>query len=272
VVSQEPVYAIDGQVKQESAAINYKNPDTVVISEARWNGIHNEAIKQALALHELTSLAGIEATGKYPVSGRFLESSGVPCNVDLCTAPPTPPPGAFGFESAEKAFESGVTPAPNEIDGTWLNIGLTKLPELIPDDIFGMGPDGYYVDGVFSKDKNIEKLIFADTKDLFSGNTTDTVVLKYYSPTLENHPLYSSEGPFKTSFTATGLCFGIIAWNRSTNQPDTSLAHFNKRCKLVKNGALLLCEESFNASREQTVSFARPYLGKVVAYELFRKE
>lgn len=84
LISEVPLYSVKGEVRQFSTAINYKNPDTIVVYGPRWNDLRNESIKLALALHEVLSLAGIEETGVYTVSQRFLGAKGISCESGLC--------------------------------------------------------------------------------------------------------------------------------------------------------------------------------------------
>lgn len=84
LVSEVPVYSLKGELRQFSTVINFKNPDTIVIYGPKWNDIKNKSVKYALALHEVLSLAGIEETGSYLVSNRFLASAGVICSSGLC--------------------------------------------------------------------------------------------------------------------------------------------------------------------------------------------
>lgn len=84
LVSEVPLYSIKGEVRQFSTAINYKNPDTIIIYGPRWNDLKNNSIKSALALHEVLSLADIEETGVYTVSQRFLAELGIACTSGLC--------------------------------------------------------------------------------------------------------------------------------------------------------------------------------------------
>lgn len=84
LVSEVPLYSVKGEVRQFSTVINYKNPDTIVVYGPRWNDLRNNSIKSALALHEVLSLAGIEETGVYTVSQRFLAANGISCSSGLC--------------------------------------------------------------------------------------------------------------------------------------------------------------------------------------------
>lgn len=84
LISEVPLYSVKGEVRQFSTAINYKDPDTIVVYGPRWNDLKNNAIKLSLALHEVLSLAGVEETGVYTVSQRYLSENGIACDSGLC--------------------------------------------------------------------------------------------------------------------------------------------------------------------------------------------
>lgn len=84
IVSLEPLYVKKGNLVQECTAKNYRDPDTILVSQVNWKRIRGEPIKQALALHEVLGLAGVEGTGDYRVSNRFLRHLGVECASGLC--------------------------------------------------------------------------------------------------------------------------------------------------------------------------------------------
>lgn len=84
IVSPEPLFVKVGGFVQECTAKNYRDPDTIVIAKANWQRIQSEPVKQALALHEVLGLAGVEGTGDYRVSNRFLLKLGVECRSGLC--------------------------------------------------------------------------------------------------------------------------------------------------------------------------------------------
>ncbi len=77
VVSKKPLYVDTPSGSQGVAAVNKKNPNTIVINGSgnndSWQNIRNENIKMALVLHELLGLAGVESTGDYHVSSRYLK-------------------------------------------------------------------------------------------------------------------------------------------------------------------------------------------------------
>jgi hypothetical protein len=84
IASDTPLYrSIDG-VNQRADAINFHNPDTIVLDEGLWHEITDPNVRKALALHELLGLAGLEESGLYPISGKYLASLGVHCAENLC--------------------------------------------------------------------------------------------------------------------------------------------------------------------------------------------
>jgi hypothetical protein len=72
VVVDEALPILVGEAYQDSIATN--DPQTMIIKINRtgWNQIPKAEIKQALALHEVASLAFLESTGVYPLSGEYL--------------------------------------------------------------------------------------------------------------------------------------------------------------------------------------------------------
>ena len=88
LVSQAPVFSLKGDVRQFSTAINYHDPDTIVVYGPMWSSIKNIQIRKALALHEILSLAGLEETGNYSISKRYLSQLGINCSDGLCETIP----------------------------------------------------------------------------------------------------------------------------------------------------------------------------------------
>lgn len=84
LVSEVPVYATKDGVNQFSTAINYHDPNTIVLYGPRWSAMKNASIRKALALHEVLGLAGLEETGDYSISRRYLKQMGVTCSQGLC--------------------------------------------------------------------------------------------------------------------------------------------------------------------------------------------
>lgn len=87
-------------VIQESTAVNYKSENRIEVNEARWQEITSKRMRQAIALHEVLSLGGLESTGVYPVSAKFLEKEGYTCTkgsfLELCALSFPIEPGTYG--------------------------------------------------------------------------------------------------------------------------------------------------------------------------------
>jgi ankyrin repeat protein len=67
--------AKDG-VTQDGAAENRPSQNLIILNRADYTKIGSAAVQQALALHEFLSLAGMESTGNYPISGPYLIAVG----------------------------------------------------------------------------------------------------------------------------------------------------------------------------------------------------
>jgi hypothetical protein len=70
VTSESLVVKRDG-FYQDSIAVNYPKINLIIVSRPRWKELRNE-IREALALHEVAGLAGLEATGQYSISAVYL--------------------------------------------------------------------------------------------------------------------------------------------------------------------------------------------------------
>lgn len=99
------VEAADGS--QESVAVNEPAARRVLVNRARWANVASDLVKEAVALHEILSLAGAERTGAYPLSARYLEKFGGRTDAAYLTAGREP--GAPSWKnlrvSCEKRFE-----------------------------------------------------------------------------------------------------------------------------------------------------------------------
>jgi hypothetical protein len=84
LVSEVPVYALKDGINQFSTAINYSDPDTIVLYGPRWSAVKNASIRKSLALHEVLGLANLEKTGEYNISKRYLKNLGITCSQGLC--------------------------------------------------------------------------------------------------------------------------------------------------------------------------------------------
>jgi len=74
LVSEVPLYVDYKGICQEAVAVNYKNPNRIVIDSKKWLALTpNE--QKSLAFHELLGLAGLESTGDYRISARYFASN-----------------------------------------------------------------------------------------------------------------------------------------------------------------------------------------------------
>jgi len=78
LVSEDPLFVDYGLIHQQVVAINYQNPNRIILHRLSWLAL-SESEKKAISFHELLGLAGIESTGDYHVSSRYFASN----NFDL---------------------------------------------------------------------------------------------------------------------------------------------------------------------------------------------
>jgi hypothetical protein len=74
VVVNEPLVITVGDGTQECVAINYPLKQIVQLNGARWKAISDPKVREGLALHEILSILGMETSGQYPYSGRYLSA------------------------------------------------------------------------------------------------------------------------------------------------------------------------------------------------------
>ncbi|WP_413577751.1 hypothetical protein ACLVWU_04785 [Bdellovibrio sp. HCB290] len=72
IVVNEPLEVTVGNQTQECVAINYRIQQTVKVNSTKWKEIRSESVKEGIALHEILSLVGLEESGKYTHSARYL--------------------------------------------------------------------------------------------------------------------------------------------------------------------------------------------------------
>ena len=71
-VDDKPLHVDAGDGQQESVAVNEPATMRIWINRLRWNATTHPRIRQAIALHEVLSLRGVEGTGRYGISGAYL--------------------------------------------------------------------------------------------------------------------------------------------------------------------------------------------------------
>lgn len=77
VVTDETLYVDTPSGKQESIAVNSPSQMLVQVNKPRWSKLSDTRLKQGVAVHELLSLAGVEKTGVYTISGAYVSSAGL---------------------------------------------------------------------------------------------------------------------------------------------------------------------------------------------------
>jgi hypothetical protein len=118
-VSDAPLLAkLPDGTSQESIALNFPTSGRIKVNRARWEHLSNEFVRRGIALHELLGLKGIESTGNYPYSSRYLATHGYDINVFKVT--PILRPGTYvpimpEYGSKVCAFEIEVNEATNQI-------------------------------------------------------------------------------------------------------------------------------------------------------------
>ncbi len=99
VIVEKSLFVTHGASTQESTAVNYRDQNKIEVNRARWKALENVDLRKAIALHEILSLAGIEETGSYPVSIRYLQARGFECpkdEIEKCVWAPIPGNGHYG--------------------------------------------------------------------------------------------------------------------------------------------------------------------------------
>jgi hypothetical protein len=61
---------------QNSVAKNFQDLNLILVNRQRWAAIAYDTIKEGIALHEVSSLLGIEETGKYSISAKYVSLQG----------------------------------------------------------------------------------------------------------------------------------------------------------------------------------------------------
>ncbi|OFZ29255.1 MAG: hypothetical protein A2622_07495 [Bdellovibrionales bacterium RIFCSPHIGHO2_01_FULL_40_29] len=65
---------------QNSVAVNDRKTKVIYIQRARWAAITDTNLKEGIAIHEIASLLGIERTGAYKISAKYIAEAGFPFN------------------------------------------------------------------------------------------------------------------------------------------------------------------------------------------------
>lgn len=83
IADQTSVFVTDAEIPvvaqnliQNSVAYNEPASMQILVNRKRWLAIRDPLVKEAIALHEISSLKGIERTGYYPYSAKYLSLVG----------------------------------------------------------------------------------------------------------------------------------------------------------------------------------------------------
>ena len=175
LVTDDPLPIEKSGAVQDSVAINYHSPDTIIINRSQWDAIATWQIKNAIGLHEVLGLAGIEDTGVYTISQHYLNSVGTPCSTGVCSN-----------EIAESAFNvlspsndasvSGVIQISGQSGSQWVNVAIYEHYAKISSDVTP-------VDGTYSVTIDTTKLAngphrfvvvaFSVIPGIIAGTSTD---------------------------------------------------------------------------------------------------
>jgi len=72
LVVNEPLRVTFDGITQDSVATNRPAERLILVNRFKWAEIHDETVRMGIALHEALSVFGLESTGKYPISSRFV--------------------------------------------------------------------------------------------------------------------------------------------------------------------------------------------------------
>lgn len=126
LIVNEALFVTSGKTKQESAAVNFSETNSIYVNRKSWSSITSSEIRKALALHELLGLAGKESTGSYPISQKYLLRQGVGCRIDQCLKAPV----TLGIKYAQMAslFQEARIPTVAELNKTYGQVGIAYEP------------------------------------------------------------------------------------------------------------------------------------------------
>lgn len=127
LVVSDPLFVKKEGVSQESAAVNYPDIDTIYLNRARWKEITNPDVRRALALHELLGLAGLESSGSYPISQKYLVKRGENCRPEICLNPPREI--SFTYKEAARVFNDARMPTEEEMLGSFKLVARIYEPD-----------------------------------------------------------------------------------------------------------------------------------------------
>jgi hypothetical protein len=260
MVSDDPLYVESNGVQQESTAVNSAATDTIIVNRAMWNAIQTPEIKNALALHEVLSLASVESTGNYQVSSRYLYLRGLQCAADLC-AESSIDLGPYTFEKAKVAFASGTVPQQKILmSGLWDVLAVADFPTSL-----SSAPPEYDPNG-FLECNGTEKVSIAFTQltGPFNGDPVFTLNYGYFNfVSSSSDSTIGAEDTYDVTTGTTGIHFATSGTVLpQAVSPSSQNGYFDYECRAL-GADKMLCAGIYSL----------PYFGitegQVVRYLLF---
>lgn len=249
----------NGQIIQESAVINISAPSSIVIQRARWTAIKKSELRMALALHEVLGLAGLESTGVYSYSKRFLLQQGTLCReglLEACGAPPVGEDGEFNFATSEAYFKSGVVPTSMPY-GKWKLIAHSYLKKAFDENGFP-SKDEFNPAGLKNHDKSVNTIEIFQTDSFDISKKNDVVSLK----NLGKKGL--DQGPNKIVLNESGACFSTWGYDGSTGEKSKN--YYSQVCRIMPtNSKRLICAVTYRSKNPQN-SWESAWNGKTILY------
>lgn len=78
LVTSDPLFVELNGIRQDSVATNQRDPHSMItVNDQKWTLIDRIAIKRGLGLHEVLSLAGLEHTGDYHLTQKYVVKFGL---------------------------------------------------------------------------------------------------------------------------------------------------------------------------------------------------
>lgn len=148
LVTNSALWVDLGGVHQECVATNERSPLRITVNRGRWLGLKDPDMKEALVLHEIAGAAGLERTGDYHISERYLRicaNEAFPSYRSLysCNSVATLMDGKKKQVSSYQAFQVG--------DLNFENLGNVIVTHKINDEEFRWG---VHVGSGFISDKD----------------------------------------------------------------------------------------------------------------------
>ena len=207
---------------QFSAAVNKPNPNRIWVSRSRWSTIDDANIQKSLALHELLGLKGIEGTGIYNLSERYLTLKGYACNNDVCSAPPSSD-NSFTLSAAKQTFDEGTVPNNENLALTapqywyWVNIGFAAADTTFQPSFYPFYDESGYA---WLNNQTRMQFRFKMNQDVLGNSNVIAYLEAQWKPrqqNLDDTPGQQDMEMVNAKDSASGLCFSVYPFHVNPN-------------------------------------------------------